>query len=107
MKDKVITAMGRVTGRPTGVRLTKRQADSCRAKIRTTQLINRLQANANNELEKEMSTGQVRSAEILLNKTLPNLSATELKADVSNTVEAMSDAELLAMARRQDKAANS
>lgn len=33
--------------------------------------------------ENEMSATQIRAAEILLNKTLPNLTATELKAEVS------------------------
>lgn len=49
-----------------------------REKIQTSQLINRLQSNALGELEKEMSPGQVKSAEILLRKILPDVSATEL-----------------------------
>lgn len=103
--------MGRITGRPTGVRLTKRQSDSVRDNIQATQIINRLVKNTNGELDpvityddyakwiekwadkipeeaakeldkcfdkQAMSPSQVRSAEILLNKSLPNLQATEL-----------------------------
>ena len=97
--------MGKVTGRPTGVRLTKRQSDNCRAAIPATSLVNRLQDTANGKLRDkdgnpiELSTGQVRSAEILLNKTLPNLQATELRAAVrDDRPETMTDAELIAIA---------
>jgi hypothetical protein len=68
-------------------------------------LINRLQDNANGKLRDksanpiEMTNGQVRSADILLNKALPNLQATELQATVhDDRVEAMTDAELIAIA---------
>ena len=70
--------MGKVTGRPTGVRLTKRQAESTREKIRASLLAQRLELNALGELDPPMSQTQVRSAEILLNKTLSNLQSTEV-----------------------------
>ena len=92
--------MGKVTGRPTGVRLTKRQTENCRAAIQATSLINRLQDNANGKLRDksgnfiEMTNGQVRSADILLNKALPNLQATVH----DDRVEAMTDADLITIA---------
>ena len=49
-----------------------------RKKIQTSQLVNRLQANALGELDPEMSVGQIRSAETLLRKSVPDLSATDI-----------------------------
>ncbi len=57
---------------------TKRNAmliEEAREKIRTTQLINRLQNHALGEVE--MTATQVKATETLLRKTLPDLSATE------------------------------
>ena len=59
------------------------QSDATRAKIQVTQLINRLQANANGELPKEMTPGQVRSAQILLNKALPDLTLVTYYGEMS------------------------
>jgi hypothetical protein len=53
-----------------------------REKIRAAQLINRLQACAFGEIELTMS--QVRAIEVLLRKCLPDLTKTEVKADVSH-----------------------
>ena len=65
----------------------------------------RLQDNANGKLRDktgnpiEITNGQIRSAEILLNKALPSLQATELQATVQdNGAETMTDAELIAIA---------
>ena len=44
-----------------------------RAKIKTSQLVNRLQDNALGKIE--LTKDQIRSIEILLKKTLPDLSA--------------------------------
>lgn len=62
-------------------RLTKRLADQTRDSIQTSMLIKRLCNHALGECE--MSNTQVRAAEILLNKTLPNLKS----SDDSLTVE--------------------
>jgi hypothetical protein len=75
---------GRVTGRPTGVRYTKHQTEACRAKIKTTQILNRLQRHLEGKLE--LSPTQVRCAEIMLNKSLANLTATEISGDVASFV---------------------
>lgn len=54
--------------------------ENTRAKIQTTQIINRLTKHIFGEIE--MSASQVRAAEILLNKRLPNLAATENVTEV-------------------------
>ncbi|TAL08055.1 MAG: hypothetical protein EPO02_13770 [Nitrospirae bacterium] len=67
---------------------TKRNAmliDEAREKIKTTQLVNRLQDHALGEIE--MSATQVRSVEILLKKRIPDLAAVTLSGDAENPVE--------------------
>jgi len=60
--------------------LGKQHADKSREKIKSTQILNRLQ---NHVIGKnEMSATQVRAAEILLKKTLPDLSQTTLDANI-------------------------
>ena len=56
--------------------------DSVREKIRAAQLINRLQACAFGEIELTMS--QVRAIEILLRKSVPDLTKTEVQADATH-----------------------
>ena len=52
-----------------------------RQKIRTTQIINRLQDYFEGKVVRgkpvELTTGQIRTAEILLSKTVPNLASIE------------------------------
>ena len=55
------------------VRKTLSHDTKTREKIQTSQLINRLQDNAFGKVE--LSSGQLKSIEILLKKTLPDLSA--------------------------------
>lgn len=54
-------------------RLNPKHDEATRQKIQTSQLVNRLMGHANGEVE--MSPTQIRAAEILLKKTLPDLSA--------------------------------
>jgi hypothetical protein len=61
---------------PRGVRLNPEHDERTRAKIQTSQIINRLQAHVSGEVD--MTSTQVRAAEILLKKTLPDLAAIEL-----------------------------
>jgi hypothetical protein len=56
--------------------------DSVREKIRAAQLINRLQAHIFDGLELSMS--QVRAIEILLRKSVPDLTKTEVQADATH-----------------------
>jgi hypothetical protein len=67
-----------------GERYTKFQTEACRAKIKTTAIINRLYAHIEGKLE--LSPTQVRCSEILLNKSLANLTATEITGDVASFV---------------------
>jgi hypothetical protein len=53
--------------------------DYVREKIRTSQLINRLQKFAFGEIELTMT--QVRAIEILLRKSIPDLAAVEIKSE--------------------------
>ena len=53
--------------------------DYVREKIRTTQLINRLQKFAFGEIELTMT--QVRAIEILLRKSIPDLAAVEIRSE--------------------------
>lgn len=56
--------------------------DVVRERIRTGVVLNRLQKHALGKLE--MTTTQVRAAEILLRKTVPDLSSTELRGEVTH-----------------------
>lgn len=62
-----------------------RHDDATRAKIRTSQLINRLTANALGTVD--LNPSQVRSIEILLKKTLPDLAAIELSGKDGKAIE--------------------
>jgi len=50
--------------------LTRRQTENAKAAIQVGTLVSRLQKNANGEIE--MTTGQIKSAEILLRKRMPD-----------------------------------
>ena len=65
-------------------RLKPRHQDEIRDKIKTSQLINRLENHALDELD--LKPSQIKAIEILLNKTLPNLQSTELSGDPDNPV---------------------
>lgn len=61
---------------------TKRNAmliEEAREKIRTTQLINRLQDHALGKVD--MSPTQVRAVEVLLKKRVPDLATTTIQGD--------------------------
>ena len=62
-------------------RLNPKHDEQTRAKIQTSQLVNRLNKNALGELPKEMTNGQIKSAEILLKKTLPDLQSITYSGD--------------------------
>jgi len=67
--------MPRRTGFPDKVRLNARHAATSKAKIQATQLINRLQAHALENLE--LKDSQIRAIDILLKKVLPDMKAVE------------------------------
>jgi hypothetical protein len=60
--------------------------DEVRQKIQASQLINRLTNNALSDAE-IMSAGQVRSAEILLRKAVPDLASVQIGGDANSPVK--------------------
>lgn len=58
--------------------------DDVRAKIQTSQLLNRLSDHALGDVKLEAT--QVRSIEVLLKKVLPDLSAVELSGDEDSPI---------------------
>ena len=60
---------------PRGVRLNPKHDERTRAKIQTSQIINRLEKLVKGEIK--MTSQQVRAAEILLRKSLPDLQTIE------------------------------
>jgi hypothetical protein len=70
----------RKRGRPMGVR----HQDDVRAKIQAGQLVKILTDHAIG-LTEEISASRMKAIEILLRKSLPDLQAIELKADVTGT----------------------
>ena len=52
-------------------------SEETKERISTSQLINRLNANALGEIEPPLGRNTIRSIEILLRKTLPDLKAVE------------------------------
>lgn len=68
-----------------GVRLNPAHDERTRAKIKTSQIINRLEKLVNGEIE--MNAQQVTAAGILLKKTLPDLSAVTMDGKITLTHE--------------------
>ena len=74
---------------PERARNRKFQTEKTRDKIKTTQLINRLQMFAMGEKDYktgkqvEMSPSQVKAIEVLLGKSLPSLQSIDQKVDLS------------------------
>lgn len=67
-------------------RLRPRHQDEVRAKIQASQLINRLTNHAFGEVE--LTATQIKAIEILLKKSIPDLSAVEMSGDADNPVQA-------------------
>lgn len=67
-------------GRPIG----KLHQDDIRSKIQASQLVNRLHGHVVGELE--MSATQIKAAEILLRKSVPDLAAVTIDGNVGVTV---------------------
>ena len=66
-------------------RLNKRHQDEVRARIQASQLINVLQDHALSE-GSEISPSRMKAIEILLRKSLPDLSSVEVTGDEENPV---------------------
>jgi len=79
------------------LRMTKRQTEKHRASIETGTILKALQDHMVGD--RKLDPSQIRAAEILLNKTMPNLSATEIDATIDDSrAETMDDATLIAIA---------
>ena len=76
-------------------RLNLRQQDQTRSAIQTSQLVNRLQDYALGKVA-EIETGRLKAIEILLRKTLPDLSAVTLSGDEDNPLKTITRIELVA-----------
>lgn len=77
-------------------------------KIRTTQLVKRLQCHALNEKDDagndvKLDNSQIRAIEILIKKTIPDLSNTKLSGDEDNPLS-MSITEIALVAPKNDAA---
>jgi hypothetical protein len=70
-------AEAKKVGRPMG----KLHQDDVRKKIQVSQLINVLENHALSDDEKELSASRLKAIQILLNKSLPDLSSMQLTGD--------------------------
>jgi len=68
------------------VRLNKLHTDEIRSKIQTSQLINRLTDHALGKGE-EISMSRMKAIEILLRKSLPDLSSVQISGDAENPMK--------------------
>jgi hypothetical protein len=64
--------------------LRPKHSDEIRAKIQASMLVNALQDNVTGK--KKLNAGQIKSAEILLRKSVPDLTATELSGMVEHDI---------------------
>ena len=71
-----------MAGRP----MNKLHQDDVRKKIQASQLINVLQNHALSDGEDELSMSRMKAIEILLRKSIPDLSAVTLSGDENNPV---------------------
>lgn len=63
-------------------RLNNRHQEMVRDKIQASQLVNRLQDHVDGKVE--LTATQLRAAEVLLKKSLPDLSSVEVTGDPEN-----------------------
>lgn len=75
-----------------------RHDEETRAKIQTSQLLNRLNDHVfgKDGVPVEISQTQLKSIEILLRKTLPDLTAIQMSGDPENPLETVTRIELVA-----------
>jgi hypothetical protein len=82
-------------------RIRKPHQDEVRAKIQASQLINVLQNHALGKTE-ELSASRLKAIEILLRKSVPDLSAVELTGANGGPVETVTKVELVSLDDSQD-----
>lgn len=76
-------------------RLNPRHTDMVRQKIQASVLIDRLTKHANGDIE--MSSTQVRAAEVLLDRSVPKLSQIQHTGDEDNPIRHVGRIELTAL----------
>lgn len=76
-------------------RLRKTHQDDVRKKIQASQLINVLQDHALGKAEGEISQSRIKAIEILLRKTIPDLSQVQLSGDEDNPLQTIHRIELV------------
>lgn len=76
-------------------RIRKHHQDEVRLRIQTSQLINRLTDHALGDLE--LTPTQIRAIEILLKKSIPDLSSIEISGDEENPLQLVGRIELVAL----------
>lgn len=82
-------------------RLNPRQDQRTRDAIKTTQLVKRLQhfalgTNDENDKAVDLDPNKIRAIEVLLRKTLPDLSSVTIAGDEDNPIQTVTRIELVA-----------
>jgi hypothetical protein len=77
-------------------RINKRHSEEVRARIQTSQLINVLQDHALTG-QGDMSPTRMKAIEILLRKSIPDLSAVTFSGDEDNPIQTVTRIELVAL----------
>ena len=77
-------------------RINKRHSEEVRARIQTSQLINVLQDHALTG-DGDMSPTRMKAIEILLRKSIPDLSAVTVSGDDDNPLTTVTRIELIAL----------
>lgn len=68
-------------------RIRKQHQDEVRERIRVSQLINVLEKQALDESAPDLSSSRLKAIELLLRKSLPDLSSIELQGEMRHTVQ--------------------
>lgn len=82
-----------MAGRP----MNKLHQEDVRSKIQASQLINVLQNHALSDGEAELSMSRMKAIEILLRKSIPDLSAVTLSGDSDKPLQTITRIELVAL----------
>lgn len=77
-------------------RLNKAHQDDVRLKIQTSQLVNRLQNFALGKAGVDLDSSRLKAIEILLRKSLPDLSSVTLEGNPNNPIAVVTRIELVA-----------
>jgi len=82
--------------------ISPRQQEQTRAAIQTTQLVKRLQKFALAEEDIEIDPSRLKAIEILLRKSLPDLSSVTLSGDEDNPLSVVHQIRLTALTAKNE-----